>query len=148
MLLVYHHYTQDQYVELSKRSAYSGSGIGIGIFIFIAIVIFVSMLGRGSQKSKNQTKQKNNTSGTTLGSINLQSRNRHQSVVSIQQQQQQQQQSLGTMTNPENDYVPPYTQTPNDNDLGRFDKQGNFHASNRPENVLLPSPPPPVYLST
>ena len=39
------------------------------------------------------------------------------------------------------------SQTPNDNDLGRFDKQGNFHLLNRPEGVQPPLPPPPVYLN-
>ena len=57
------------------------------------------------------------------------------------------QQNLGITTSPEHDYVPPYTQTPNDNDLGRFDKQGNFHLLNRPEGVQPPLPPPPVYLN-
>lgn len=78
----------------------------------------------------------------------MESQNVHQGVVRIQQQQQQQQQqNLGITTSPEHDYVPPYTQTPNDNDLGRFDKQGNFHLLNRPEGVQPPLPPPPVYLN-
>ena len=147
MLLIYHH-NQDQYVELSKRSTGSGGIAGIVIFIFIVIVIFISLVGYGNKRSKRRNQKNTTPANITLGSLNLESQNVHQGVVRIQQQQQQQQQqNLGITTSPEHDYVPPYTQTPNDNDLGRFDKQGNFHLLNRPESVQPPLPPPPVYLN-
>ncbi|SCU80485.1 LAME_0B03378g1_1 [Lachancea meyersii CBS 8951] len=39
------------------------------------------------------------------------------------------------------DYVPPYTETANENDLGYYDNQGAFHLSSKAENT---SPPPPL----
>ena len=72
-------------------------------------------------KVKEKKPKEYHPANITLGSLNLESQNVHQGVARIQQQQQQ---NLGITTSPEHDYVPPYTQTPDDNDLGRFDKQG------------------------
>ncbi|CEP63943.1 resistance to Congo red protein LALA0_S09e05974g [Lachancea lanzarotensis] len=39
------------------------------------------------------------------------------------------------------DYVPPYTETANENDMGYYDNEGNFHLSSKVENA---TPPPPM----
>ncbi|SCU81845.1 LAFA_0C07514g1_1 [Lachancea sp. 'fantastica'] len=39
------------------------------------------------------------------------------------------------------DYVPPYTATANENDLGYYDNEGNFHLSSKTDNT---TPPPPI----
>ncbi|QID83336.1 resistance to congo red [Saccharomyces pastorianus] len=50
---------------------------------------------------------------------------------------QSQQQQTGTRQQPADDYVPEYTETANEHDLGYYDERGEFH----PNDKVAPAPP-------
>ncbi|EMG46257.1 hypothetical protein G210_3501 [Candida maltosa Xu316] len=118
-------YLQDEnYVNLDKRDSRYGIGTAFIIIGFVVIVIII--LSRSKK-----------------GFLTRQPTTRPQQQQQQQLQPEPRNNTIELHNQSENleDYVPQYTATANENDLGFYDAEGKFH---HVEKIL--DPPPPIHI--
>lgn len=129
-----------EYVHLQKRDATYGIGTGLILAAFIVAALIVFASAKRKQNARNfvqqqQQQQEETTISQSHGQTN------HSSGTEVRSP------PIAHLSNRDenpNDYVPPYSATPDEkNDLGYYDQEGKFHPSTG--NSRLVSPPPLLY---